>query len=200
MTNHQANVPSPSAKDLLILLVYLISTCSNNKTEPDMFNKLMIVVYCLLLWGCSSFQQPQVNDLKQRLQPFSITIISRTNVTKVILSTDVVFVRKTSELNSRAVPILHNIIHDLNAYPATKINIVGYTDNVGKERSNIIISEMRAKVIAAYFIRHHISVHRLHTRGYGESNPIASNITATGREQNRRVEIYFYQSQSGDNP
>ncbi len=165
-----------------------------------MLNKYLMAFCCLWLWGCASSQQPQVNDLKQRLQPFPIQIISRTNVTKVILTTDVVFVCKTSELNSRGVPILNSIIRNLNTYPATEIYIVGYTDNIGKERSNIIISEMRAKVIATYFIRHHISVHRLHTRGYGQSNPIASNTTATGRAQNRRVEINFYQYQSGDNP
>jgi outer membrane protein OmpA-like peptidoglycan-associated protein len=161
--------------------------------ESDMFNKMMIVVCCLLLWGCASSQQPQTNDLKRCLHSFTLQIISRTDITKVIISTDILFMRKNSALNAHCISILCCIIQNLNAYPATKINIIGYTDNMGNERGNIIISEMRAKVIAAYFIRHHISVHRIHTRGYGADAPIANNDTATGLAQNRRVEIIFYQ-------
>jgi len=77
----------------------------------------------------------------------------------------------------------------LSEYPKAKFDINGYTDSVGSERSNQLLSEERANAVKAHFIEKGITASRLKATGYGEANPIASNATVEGRKTNRRVEI-----------
>lgn len=73
-----------------------------------------------------------------------------------------------------------------------KITIVGYTDSVGSPTTNQKLSENRAMSVKNYFISRGISPGRINSVGRGESNPVASNNTATGRAQNRRIEIEIF--------
>ena len=77
----------------------------------------------------------------------------------------------------------------LKEYPNAKFNINGYTDSVGAESSNQLLSEERALAVKVYFIEKGITPTRLNAVGYGEANPIATNSTPEGRKINRRVEI-----------
>ena len=65
----------------------------------------------------------------------------------------------------------------------------GYTDNTGSEEYNQKLSEDRAKAVAEYAAFTGVDAERMTIIGYGESDPVADNSTATGRQQNRRVEI-----------
>ena len=76
-------------------------------------------------------------------------------------------------------------------YPKGKVRIVGHTDNVGTSTYNQILSEKRAQSVANYLKRLGVSESRLLVVGMGESSPVASNDTAFGRAQNRRVEVIF---------
>ena len=72
----------------------------------------------------------------------------------------------------------------------TKVKIVGYTDNVGNQNSNLILSKGRANSVKNYLVRKGISEQRFQVvDGFGDSNPIASNNTNEGRAKNRRCEI-----------
>lgn len=87
-----------------------------------------------------------------------------------------------------------NIDNILNQIRADKIkvhhvNIVGHTDNIGRPKKNVTLSERRAQSVADYFAQRGISRGSMTILGAGESQPIASNRTAHGRAQNRRVEI-----------
>ena len=70
-----------------------------------------------------------------------------------------------------------------------KFEISGYTDNVGSENSNQVLSESRAIAVVNYLVEHGIAPERLVAKGYGELNPIADNTTEEGRAKNRRTEI-----------
>ena len=70
-----------------------------------------------------------------------------------------------------------------------KIQIEGYTDNTGKERSNIYISQKRANVVKNYLVSKGINASRITAIGYGSKSPIADNATTQGRSRNRRVEF-----------
>jgi outer membrane protein OmpA-like peptidoglycan-associated protein len=70
-----------------------------------------------------------------------------------------------------------------------KIQIEGYTDNTGKERSNIYISQKRANVVKSYLVSKGVAASRITAIGYGSKSPIADNATAQGRSRNRRVEF-----------
>lgn len=77
----------------------------------------------------------------------------------------------------------------LKANPSIKAIIQGYTDNVGNPESNVALSQRRADTVMNFLINNGISADRLSAKGYGEANPVASNDTAGGRAENRRIEF-----------
>ena len=77
----------------------------------------------------------------------------------------------------------------LKEYPDTEILIQGHTDSKGSEEYNLELSEKRAKSVYNHLLRKGVSSSRLVTMGLGESEPIATNETDEGRQQNRRVEV-----------
>ena len=68
-----------------------------------------------------------------------------------------------------------------------KIQITGHTDDVGGPNENLLLSEQRAKSIYDYLVQQTVERDRLSFEGKGESEPIASNATAEGRQKNRRT-------------
>ena len=72
------------------------------------------------------------------------------------------------------------------------ILVSGYTDSTGNDSINIPLSQARAQSVASYLASRGVSTSRINAQGLGSSNPIASNSTAAGKEQNRRVEIAVY--------
>ncbi|MEJ2722806.1 MAG: OmpA family protein, partial [bacterium] len=85
--------------------------------------------------------------------------------------------------------ILDEVVRSLMAYPEVRVEIRGYTDNVGKASFNLGLSERRAEAVKQYLVNAGIDPARLTTRGFGEENPIATNATPEGRAQNRRIEF-----------
>lgn len=84
---------------------------------------------------------------------------------------------------------LNALIEFLNEYPNVRVEIGGHTDNVGSAAVNKKISEERALSVAEYVIAQGIPAHRVVSKGYGFDKPKASNRTAEGRAQNRRVDF-----------
>lgn len=76
----------------------------------------------------------------------------------------------------------------LKAYPAVKTNLAAHTDSKGSDEYNLRLSQQRADAVKKALINLGISNERITTVGYGETRPVATNETAEGREQNRRVE------------
>lgn len=77
----------------------------------------------------------------------------------------------------------------LKEYPKTAVNVVGYTDSTGSHDLNMRLSQQRADSVASSLITQGVDASRIRTSGMGPANPIASNSTAEGKAQNRRVEI-----------
>lgn len=84
---------------------------------------------------------------------------------------------------------LNEVVAILKQYPAVVISVEGHTDNVGKTAANKKLSQRRADAIKAYLIKQGIAADRLAAAGFGSEQPVASNATAKGRSENRRVEI-----------
>ncbi|HUZ46219.1 MAG TPA: OmpA family protein [Terriglobia bacterium] len=75
------------------------------------------------------------------------------------------------------------------AYPSLQLAVEGYTDNVGSNEYNINLSENRANSVRDYLVQQGINSSSIAARGFGEGQPVATNDTAAGRQQNRRVEL-----------
>lgn len=82
-----------------------------------------------------------------------------------------------------------NIAAILNAYPAVKIKIGGYTDNTGNANFNMKLSGDRAKAVVDALSGLGIAADRLESEGYGSKHPIADNATPEGRAKNRRIAV-----------
>jgi outer membrane protein OmpA-like peptidoglycan-associated protein/tetratricopeptide (TPR) repeat protein len=83
-----------------------------------------------------------------------------------------------------------NKLYDLLAHNNTlRVEISGYTDNVGSRKDNILLSQNRAKAVVDYLVQKGIDKSRLIYKGYGESRPVDTNDTEVGRQQNRRTEL-----------
>ncbi|MCU0562119.1 MAG: OmpA family protein [Desulfobacterales bacterium] len=68
--------------------------------------------------------------------------------------------------------------------------VSGFTDSTGSEAHNQRLSEARAKAVCDYFIKQGIAPEHVRAKGFGETNPVASNDTLEGRAMNRRVELH----------
>ena len=77
----------------------------------------------------------------------------------------------------------------MKEYKDSNFHIEGHTDSVGSAKLNQGLSESRAKAVLDYLVSKGVTSSRLTSKGYGEDNPIASNRTRRGRQQNRRVDI-----------
>jgi outer membrane protein OmpA-like peptidoglycan-associated protein len=86
-------------------------------------------------------------------------------------------------------PTLDKIVAMLKSEPAMQLIIEGHTDSSGSTEHNQVLSQQRAESVKLYLVAAGVSPSRLSVEGYGESKPVASNTTATGMAQNRRVEL-----------
>lgn len=84
---------------------------------------------------------------------------------------------------------LNKVVELLNQNPKLRIELGGHTDNVGQDDANKRLSEQRAKAVYEYLIKKGIAADRLTYKGYGETQPVATNDTEEGRGENRRTEI-----------
>lgn len=104
----------------------------------------------------------------------------------MVLAGDAAFSSGSARLRPADVPQLTALFESLRDRGKNRVRIIGHTDSVGSEAFNQRLSERRAQAVADYAATYGISAEIV---GMGESRPVASNATAAGRRQNRRVEI-----------
>jgi outer membrane protein OmpA-like peptidoglycan-associated protein len=101
----------------------------------------------------------------------------------------VAFETGRSALTQDSYGILDQIAERLVARPDVRIEVAGHTDNTGSRSLNMRLSLERAQAVKAYLARKGVEPSRMVSAGYGPDQPIATNATAAGRAQNRRVEL-----------
>jgi outer membrane protein OmpA-like peptidoglycan-associated protein len=102
---------------------------------------------------------------------------------------DVLFDTGKAELNPGASRNLDQLVVFLTDHPERRVEIDGYTDNVGTDTFNLSLSERRADTVRNVLVNRGIDSSRIVTRGYGKDFGVASNVDSGGRQLNRRVEI-----------
>ena len=107
----------------------------------------------------------------------------------VLFPGDIVFAVDSAALSPGAYSRLGSFADTLKRYPETEVVVKGHTDSTGSESYNLRLSEERADSVRRYLIGEGVAAHRLTAVGFGEAMSLASNATAAGRQQNRRVEF-----------
>jgi len=102
---------------------------------------------------------------------------------------DVLFDTAKYNLRPPAREALAKLSGIVEAHPGLKLQVEGFTDSVGGDAYNQTLSENRANAVRAYLIAQGIDPTSVTAIGYGKSHPVASNDTAAGRQNNRRVDI-----------
>ncbi|WP_428659018.1 OmpA family protein [Runella sp.] len=97
-------------------------------------------------------------------------------------------------LRSETQESLRNMAQTLKKDQQTHLLVEGHTDNVGSAEFNRELSDKRAQAVSNFLVAEGVSTERFKVIGQGEANPIATNSTEVGRQQNRRVEIGLYAS------
>jgi len=111
---------------------------------------------------------------------------------KITFSSGILFDVDKSDLKGQYKSELADLSRILNKYEDTNILLVGHTDSTGAEEYNLALSKRRADSVASYLVTQNVNSARFSSEGYGESQPVASNDTAAGRAQNRRVEVAIW--------
>jgi outer membrane protein OmpA-like peptidoglycan-associated protein len=135
-------------------------------------------------------------ELRQRLlQQLNLVLETRDSARGLISNMgDVLFETGKFELKPEARERLAKVSGILLAYPTLKVAIEGHTDSIGSDEYNQRLSEQRAQAVRDYFLQQSIAEDVVTARGFGKTQPVASNDTAEGRQHNRRVELVL----SGD--
>ncbi len=119
----------------------------------------------------------------------NVGIVNNGNSLVVTMPQDILFATNSTAVSGASQSDLFTLASSMNRYPNTTVNVVGHTDDVGGAAFNFDLSQRRAQAVTSVLINAGVSASRLRSIGRGESEPVASNATASGRQQNRRVEI-----------
>ena len=107
----------------------------------------------------------------------------------VVTLEDVLFEVNGADLQPGAQPQLLRLVEFLKLNPDRKVLIEGYTDSIGSSEYNLQLSLLRAESAQSFLVGNGLPADRITAIGYGETRPEAPNDSATGRQQNRRVEV-----------
>jgi outer membrane protein OmpA-like peptidoglycan-associated protein len=133
------------------------------------------------------------NGVETRLLGFIRDPARRSDQTTWFVFDRLLFNTGSATLRPGSQEQLNNIAAILKAYPNVNLKVAGYTDNVGSPEENLKLSQERAGMVVADFVREGISPNRLAAEGYGEQYPVADNATEEGRARNRRVSMLVTQ-------
>jgi len=135
-------------------------------------------------------QQQVAQTRAQMLAQLNQVLETRDTARGLIVSMpDVLFDTGKSDLRAGARERLAKVAGILIAYPNIQVEIDGYTDNTGTAAFNQQLSEERAQAVRDYITQQGVPAGSISAHGFGEDNPVGSNDTASGRQQNRRVEL-----------
>ncbi|WP_294262428.1 OmpA family protein [uncultured Sphingomonas sp.] len=139
--------------------------------------------------GIGAYMDRQERELRERTAGTGVEVVRRGDELVLDMPSGITFDFDSSTVRPEFRSTLDQVADTLRRYEQTYVDVYGHTDSVGSDAYNQTLSERRAGAVASYLTSRGVQSARLATRGFGESEPIASNETEEGRAQNRRVEI-----------
>lgn len=133
----------------------------------------------------------QTQQMRERLRQQLNQVLQTTESARglIVNMSDVLFDFNKYTLKPDAREKLAKVSGILLAYPGLKLQVEGYTDNIGSDEYNQKLSEERADAVRDYLVSQSVQPANVSAAGYGKADPIADNSTASGRAQNRRVQM-----------
>ena len=111
------------------------------------------------------------------------------NATVLSFKEPINFKYNSDAMDAKSTATVNKVAEALKKYPNAKVRVAGYTDSLGNANYNMDLSERRAYAVAQQLVKDGVPAANVSYIGYGAANPIATNKTAEGRYQNRRVEL-----------
>lgn len=139
--------------------------------------------------GVGYYMDQQEMKLRQQLEGTGVSVTRIGDNITLNMPGNITFAVDSADISSSFYAILDSVALVLNEYNKTLVEVAGHTDSTGAAQYNQQLSERRAQSVAAYLQSRKVKGERLMVVGAGESYPVASNDTPSGRQLNRRVEI-----------
>jgi outer membrane protein OmpA-like peptidoglycan-associated protein len=139
--------------------------------------------------GVGAYMDAQEKKMRERTAGTGVDVVRQGDELLLRMPSGITFATDQSTIQPRFQPTLDQVAATLAEYPRTMIDVLGHTDSDGAEGYNQALSERRAQSVASFLTGRGVATVRIATIGYGETRPIATNETAEGKAQNRRVEI-----------
>lgn len=139
--------------------------------------------------GVGYYMDTQEAKLRKQLRDSGVSVKRDGDNIDLIMPGNITFPTNGSDLRADFYEVLDSVALVLNEYKKTTIVVGGHTDNVGSNSHNQQLSEERANSVAHYLKNKGVLAARFDVVGFGESHPVASNSTESGRASNRRVEL-----------
>lgn len=137
----------------------------------------------------------QAQELRRDLDTNGVSVVNTGDRLVVTMPQDVLFATDSSAVRPDLQRDLYTLAGSLNRYPDTTVEVVGHTDSDGEAAYNQRLSQSRANAVADILIGAGVPRGRVVAYGRGEDQPIATNLTAAGKAQNRRVEFIIRPNQ-----
>jgi outer membrane protein OmpA-like peptidoglycan-associated protein len=139
--------------------------------------------------GVGYYMDEQEKKLRQQTAGTGIEVIRDGDNLVLDMPSGITFDVDSSAVKPGFQATLDKVAGTLTQYEKTYVDVMGHTDSTGSDAYNQALSERRASAVSGYLTSRGVQSARLATKGYGESQPKASNLDEAGRAENRRVEI-----------
>ncbi len=139
--------------------------------------------------GIGRYMDDQEKKLREQTSGTGINVVRDGDNLILDLPSEVTFDVNSATINSQFGASLDKVSTTLAEFEQSYVDVLGHTDSTGSDSHNQQLSERRANSVAEYLSGRGVNQARIATRGFGESQPRASNVTDEGRALNRRVEI-----------
>ncbi len=150
--------------------------------------------------GIGAYMDKQERELRERTRGTDVEVTRQGDDLLLNIPSGINFAYNSANVQPQFRATLDKVAGVLADYRETYVDVYGHTDSTGSDTYNQDLSERRARSVADYLSSHGVQDARIASRGFGETQPIASNETEAGRAENRRVEIKIVPISKNDLP
>ena len=139
--------------------------------------------------GIGAYMDNQESKLRERLEGSGVSVTRQGDNIILNMPSNITFASDQSDIKPNFYEVLNSVSLVLKEFNQTSVDVNGHTDSDGSNEYNEELSSRRANAVAQYLVSQQLDPRRFSVQGLGESQPVASNASVSGKAKNRRVEI-----------